>query len=142
MVLFIVTITSSLSFGQISQVIRSIPLRRSCVQWQNVSSEKDRWRENERAALAFSHSGESDACVFLKPVLLAPVLACGQPCLTLCHPMDCVQSTSTSVQGIFQARIPEWVAISYSRGTYVKSCKIRPLVIPSSSNWFLQSQKS
>ena len=56
--------------------------------------------------------------------------------------MDCVQSTSTSVQGIFQARILEWVAISYSRGTYVKSCKIRPLVIPSSSNWFLQSQKS
>ena len=32
----------------------------------------------------------------------------------LCNPMDSL--TVSSVHGIFQARILEWVAISYSRG--------------------------
>ena len=34
--------------------------------------------------------------------------------LTLCDPMDC-SPPGSSVLGIFQARILEWVAISYSR---------------------------
>ena len=38
-------------------------------------------------------------------------------CLTLCDPMDCSPPTGSSVQGIFQARILEWVAISSSRGS-------------------------
>ena len=37
-----------------------------------------------------------------------------QSCLSLCNPMDCGLSRS-SVHGIFQARILEWVAISSSR---------------------------
>ena len=37
-----------------------------------------------------------------------------QSCLTLCEPMDCSPSGS-SVCGILQARILEWVAISFSR---------------------------
>ena len=37
-------------------------------------------------------------------------------CLTLCDPMVCSPPGST-VHGIFQARILEWVAISYSRGS-------------------------
>ena len=36
--------------------------------------------------------------------------------LTLCDPMDCSWSGS-SVHGILQARILEWVAISFSRGS-------------------------
>ena len=36
-------------------------------------------------------------------------------CLTLCNSMDCSQLGS-SVHGIFQARILQWVAISFSRG--------------------------
>ena len=39
-----------------------------------------------------------------------------QLCLTLCDPMDCSQPGS-SVHGILQARILEWVAISSSRGS-------------------------
>ena len=35
-------------------------------------------------------------------------------CLTLCDPMDC-SPQGFSVHGIFQARILEWVAISFSR---------------------------
>ena len=37
-----------------------------------------------------------------------------QCCPTLCHPMDCSPPIS-SVPGILQARILEWVAISFSR---------------------------
>ena len=39
-----------------------------------------------------------------------------QSCPTLCNPMDCNVQDS-SVHGIFQARVLEWVAISFSRGS-------------------------
>ena len=35
---------------------------------------------------------------------------------TLCDPVDCSPPCS-SVHGIFQARVLEWVAISFSRGS-------------------------
>ena len=38
--------------------------------------------------------------------------------LTLCDPMDCSLPGST-VHGIFQARVLEWVAIFFSRDTYI-----------------------
>ena len=41
---------------------------------------------------------------------------CAQLCLTLCHSTD-YSPPDSSVHGIFQARILEWVAISYSRGS-------------------------
>ena len=37
-------------------------------------------------------------------------------CLTLCDPTDC-SPPGSSVHGILQARILEWVAISFSRGS-------------------------
>ena len=37
-----------------------------------------------------------------------------QSCLTRCAPMDC-SLPGSSVHGIFQARILEWFAISFSR---------------------------
>ena len=39
-----------------------------------------------------------------------------QSCPTLCGPIDCSPPES-SVHGIFQARVLEWVAISFSRGS-------------------------
>ena len=39
-----------------------------------------------------------------------------QLCPTLCDPMDCSPPDS-SVHGILQARILEWVAIPFSRGS-------------------------
>ena len=39
-----------------------------------------------------------------------------QSCWTLCSSVDC-DSPGSSVHGIFQARILEWVAISYSKGS-------------------------
>ena len=44
------------------------------------------------------------------------VFVCTQSCPTLCHPMVCSPPDS-SVHEIFQARILEWVAIPYSRGS-------------------------
>ena len=40
-----------------------------------------------------------------------------QLCLTLCYPMHYSQPDS-SIHGIFQARVLEWVAISFSRGSF------------------------
>ena len=37
-----------------------------------------------------------------------------QSCPTLCDPMDC-SLPGFSDHGIFQARVPEWVAISFSK---------------------------
>ena len=39
-----------------------------------------------------------------------------QSCPTLCDPMDC-SLPGFSVHSIFQARVPEWVANSFSRGS-------------------------
>ena len=39
-----------------------------------------------------------------------------QSCLTLCDPMDC-SPPGSSVHGILQARILEWVFIPFSRGS-------------------------
>ena len=36
--------------------------------------------------------------------------------LTLCHPVDC-SVLGSSIHGIFQARILEWVSISFPRGS-------------------------
>ena len=40
-----------------------------------------------------------------------------QSCPTLCNPMDC-SPPGSSVPGILQARILEWVAISYSQESF------------------------
>ena len=39
-----------------------------------------------------------------------------QSCLTFCEPMDC-NPPASSVHGIFQVRILEWVAILFPRGS-------------------------
>ena len=49
--------------------------------------------------------------------MLLCVCVHAQLCPTLCDPLDCSPPDS-SVHEIFQARIPEWVAISFSRGSF------------------------
>ena len=39
-----------------------------------------------------------------------------QSCLTLCDPTDC-SLPGSSIHGIFQARVLDWVAIAVSRGS-------------------------
>ena len=56
------------------------------------------------------------ACIHICVYTYMHACMCVQSCSTLCDPMDCNQPTST-VHGISQSRILEWVAISYSRGS-------------------------
>ena len=52
----------------------------------------------------------------LESVVEPPECMSAQSCLTPCDPMDC-SPPGSSVYGVFQARILEWVAISSSRGS-------------------------
>ena len=52
--------------------------------------------------------------LYMRKMYLVKESEVAQSCLTLCNPMDC--SRLGSVHGIFQARILEWVVISFSRG--------------------------
>ena len=45
------------------------------------------------------------------------VLSCYSRVWLFCDPMDCSPPNS-SIHGILQARIPEWVSTSFSRGTF------------------------
>ena len=51
-----------------------------------------------------------------------------QSCPTLCNPMDC-SPPGSSVHGIFQARILEWGAIAFSRGSSVAKEKRESLCL-------------
>ena len=44
-----------------------------------------------------------------------------QSCQTLCDPMD-FSPPGSSVHGIFQARVLEWVAIAFSKRVLAKEC--------------------
>ena len=54
-------------------------------------------------------------CDFSEPFKTPTIRLCSvtQLCLTLCGPMDC-GLLGSSVHGIFQVRILEWVVVSYS----------------------------
>ena len=52
-----------------------------------------------------------------------------QSCLTLSDPMDCSLSDS-SVHGIFQARVLEWVAIAFSMTNLDSIFKSRDITLP------------
>ena len=55
--------------------------------------------------------------VYQKPTLCESESEVAQSCPTLCDPVDC-SPPGSSVHGILQARILEWVAISFSRGIF------------------------
>ena len=62
-----------------------------------------------------------------------------QLCLTLWGPMDCSQPSS-SARGIFQARILEWGAISYTResfwsGDWTRVCWVSCRFFTTSTSW-------
>ena len=52
-----------------------------------------------------------------------------QSCPTLCNPMDC-SLTGSSLHGILQARVLEWVAVSFSRGSSRRRDQTRVSCIP------------
>ena len=48
--------------------------------------------------------------------MLAPCVLVAQLCLTFCNPTDCSPPDS-SVYGILQAKVLEWIAIPFTRGS-------------------------
>ena len=58
-----------------------------------------------------------------------------QLCLTLCNPMDC-SPPSSSIYGILQARILEWVVMPSSRGPSGPGIKPASLMFPALANGF------
>ena len=50
-------------------------------------------------------------------LILDKCVLVAQLCLILCDPMDC-SLPGSSVPGILQARILEWVAVPFSRGSF------------------------
>ena len=55
-------------------------------------------------------------CVGVYVYLCTLMCLVAQLCLTLCDPIDC-SLPGSSAHGILQARILEWVAIPFSRGS-------------------------
>ena len=53
-----------------------------------------------------------------------------------CNPMDCSQPDSY-VHRIFQARILEWVASSFSQGIFLNQDQTRVSCVPLHSRWIL-----
>ena len=78
---------------------------------------KDRFRSCSRAETIIVKLKASELLQIqdIADFLLVLVLV-AQSCPTLCDPMDC-SPPGSSVHEIFQARILEWVAISFSRGS-------------------------
>ena len=60
---------------------------------------------------------------------------CAQLCLVLCSPMDC-SPPGSSIHGIFQARILEWVTISFSREIFPTQGWIPSLASPALAGRF------
>ena len=54
--------------------------------------------------------------MFIFPDCASSMCVCAQSCPALCNPMDC-SPPGSSVRGIFQVRLLEWVAMSSSRGS-------------------------
>ena len=65
---------------------------------------------NPRLCIILHNGGMDTTCVVKRKSEVS------QPCLTLCDPMD-YSLPGSSVHGIHQARVLEWVAISFSRGS-------------------------
>ena len=64
----------------------------------------------------YIHTSKQESLHKCRQVKSKVKVLAAQSCPTLCNPMDC-SPPSSSVHGILQAIIPEWVAIPFSRET-------------------------
>ena len=85
---------------------REDPLEKEMATHSSILAWRIPWTE-EPGGLQFMWLQESDACMRAKSL---------QSCSTLCGPMDC-SPPGSSVHGILQTRILEWVAMPSSKGS-------------------------
>ena len=62
-------------------------------------------------------AGVFPSALLLQNTMCMHLCVHAQTCLIFCNNMDCSSPPGSSVHGIFQAEILEWVAISFSRGS-------------------------
>ena len=89
--------------------------------WRNLSAEelmllKCGVGEDSWESLGLQGNQTSQSWIFITRTDTESESEVAQSCPTLCDPVDC-SLPGSSVHGIFQARILEWVAISFSRGS-------------------------
>ena len=74
------------------------------------------WTTREVPGSLFNQSDSTLSCLARTLVSITLGGLVGKWCPALCDPMDC-SLPGFSVRGIFQARVLEWVVISFSRGS-------------------------
>ena len=90
--------------------------------WARVGKKEDQEKGliclSEMGSEKVEDEGENyrEICCCSSWLWLKKVKLVAQSCPTLCDPMDC-NPPGSSVHGILQARILEWVAIPFSRGS-------------------------
>ena len=91
-----------------------------------------------------ANSNTPQACTFSQTTchscfsLKYSMRLCAQSCPTLCNPMDC-SPPGSSIYGIFQVRLLEWVAISFSRGIFLTQGSNPCLLCLLHCRWILYS---
>ena len=73
-------------------------------------------KTSERASLLIKRNTHTEIIPFLLFTVDMSVCICVQSCPTRCNPMDC-RLPGSSVHGTSQAKILEWVAVTFSRGS-------------------------
>ena len=108
--------SASQSRGETFETLSLGVLPKSAIAIQSLSRHslvRTHYSRNHTKCWGYSHVRQG-ACK--APTLAERESEVAQSCPTLCDPMDCSLSGS-SVHGIFQARVLEWIAISFSRGS-------------------------
>ena len=70
----------------------------------------------DRTSLEWVEKGKASMSLLMSYSTLVEKVLVAQLCSTLCNPMDC-SPPGSSVHGFLQARILEWVAIPFSKGS-------------------------
>ena len=114
--------------------------------WVVISSCRESFRPWDRTHIScvskqivpLSHLGSPILYQYPKTKWTKKVIVT-QSCLNLCHPIDC-SPPGSSVHGVLQARILEWVAIPFSRdlpdpGIEPRSPALQANSLPSEPPW-------
>ena len=115
------SVLSSVQFSSVAQLCPTLcdPMNRTRQASLSITNSRNSLRLTSiESVMPSSH------LILCRPLLLLPSIPLGvrnpsvlcsvaQSCLTLCDPMDC-SLPGSSVHGIFQARILEWVSIPFS----------------------------
>ena len=84
--------------------------------WPQAHCSHMRTNEKETRLTTSARGSYRLSSLAYRPKKLESESEVAQSCPTLCHPVDC-SPPGFSLQGLLQARILEWVVISFSRGS-------------------------